>query len=460
MVKFYLSTIQFNFFFKRVAFNQQFDAVDASNSIDAMKNCLKLDNILYVILLLSSDLKNGHTDQDKTHFVYLFRWQGPRAPTKLKANYNASDVNVKEFFQKCPFFILEKTAQLESAKLISILKEKSDHRGNHNTLGYILEKLGGLVNFRRRSSTEGASSLISMVHHELHSLDSSIRKVYDQINRTDQPIVWAMLEFDENSVLRSNAEHLVVRFSGTIGIEETQNYVKDDGLSFIFLRFAFGERRKKEKNLLITWIGSKASDLFKRLALIDLKLMKEFSFTKDIRISSKDRLNSDFILQNLRQFTNTDEVMLRVSKVDSTGSVGMPIILYIDLEHTLYEVKKLIESKLNIPVEKQRIWKTRSLNLAKLIQKQGSDVNIPLTFGRNEAGIEELTFDDEMSSMNDLELDNADRLFVENIENGDYLPPDMRVSKRRVEELSECIEKITDTGDSNSECISFLMQRC
>jgi hypothetical protein len=310
-----------------------------------------------------------------------------------------------------PFIYIEKLSHLEAEKLEGALND-AQRATDSNTVAYVLGKLGGGT--LRRKSTEGAAVLISLAQEQLHNSKSEVSKIYELVtSSTDGTINWAIIEFNLNpeSVSTTESEHLKVKASGTGGLSELRPFVDDDGLAFIFLRFAFGERRKKVKTLLITWVGPNAAEPLTRLALLDLRISKAFSFHKEIRISNRSKLSDEYILQTLRQFTHTDEIMLRVSLVEKSGKTGNPVIVYVDQEHSVYDIKQVIEDKLHIPKEKQRLWKTRSLNLIKKARQEIEKA--PLTFGRHESAITEIVDDDEKNVLNDLELDNADRIFVE-----------------------------------------------
>lgn len=68
-----------------VCFNELFDVISSGNTLAYLRKSIHPEDMLYILL-------------KKQIHVYLLRWQGNRAPTKLKASFSTSDQDVKHFF--------------------------------------------------------------------------------------------------------------------------------------------------------------------------------------------------------------------------------------------------------------------------------------------------------------------------------------------------------------------------
>jgi hypothetical protein len=71
-----------------VTFNQNYEVIDQGETFSSLKKSITQEDILYI--LLKRDV-----------YVYLVRWQGSRAPTRLKASFSSTDHDVKQFFKVC-----------------------------------------------------------------------------------------------------------------------------------------------------------------------------------------------------------------------------------------------------------------------------------------------------------------------------------------------------------------------
>ncbi|KAF8518430.1 hypothetical protein BU17DRAFT_66478 [Hysterangium stoloniferum] len=126
-----------------------------------------------------------------------------------------------------------------------------------------------------------------------------IAEAYQDV-RSASDTDWLLLDYESD-----RSDRLVLTATGTGGISELQNALDDTRASFAYVRlqYANDKESKREKFILVIWIGKSVKVMRKAKVSIHAANVKQVlpAYSLDVPASSGDGLNEEAIVIKLRK---------------------------------------------------------------------------------------------------------------------------------------------------------------
>jgi len=410
-----------------VAFDSEFTILGTFDGLDRLGGTCDEFSSLFVLIKIDWQL-------------YLVKFIGLGCSIAKKGILSRSEKKLCLYFSMLPMIEVNAPERLKKEEILERSHDLKRDPGL-NEVKNVLKQLRPSSTTPRKSEIETVSGFINAAINEVQNPESPFCVACDKVFTVTTEANWAKI-----GVTLSEFEKycLTAEDMGSGGIEEASLTLKDDELSFLLIQFPVGDRRISFKHVLVTWVGPECSRIFQKLSQLGHKIQKAVSNIHiDILISEKAKLNHASVLRRLRQFTVTDEIMLRVVQMNSKGDPCSPHIIYVDQEYTIADVKNVIFRKLGIPVLNQSIWR--------MISRTGRRASVDSRYGSFTS--EKEFFDkDGVLIKNDLGLSNGDRIFVTDDTLRQSLSfAKMNVAEQRSFELNTLVDAQLTTEEKNPE---------
>jgi len=130
--------------------------------------------------------------------------------------------------------------------------------------------------------------------------DSKIDEAYQDVRSDNSATNWLLLNYESD-----RSDKLVLTATGEGGLEELREHLDDSKASFAYARiqYANDKESKREKFVLITWIGSGCKVMRKAKMSVHGENVKAVlrAYSLDVSAQEKDDLGEEPIVKRLRK---------------------------------------------------------------------------------------------------------------------------------------------------------------
>ncbi|KAG8190850.1 hypothetical protein JTE90_028345 [Oedothorax gibbosus] len=116
-----------------------------------------------------------------------------------------------------------------------------------------------------------------------------LRDAYQDVRADTSDTNWALFRYKGAQIIHDQSGE---------NLEELQQLLADDDRAFVFVRVAAGdELSKRQKFVLLTWVGPSVSTLKRARVSIDKALVKSViqNFAVELQVETPDELSMDYL---------------------------------------------------------------------------------------------------------------------------------------------------------------------